>query len=36
VPKSGTKAGLHDVKLVAETPHVGLVHPKRMSVADGR
>jgi hypothetical protein len=36
VPKSGTKAGLHDVRLAAETPHTALIYPKRMSVGDGR
>jgi len=35
-PEPGTKAGLHDVKLVAETPNAVLVYAKRMSVADGR
>jgi hypothetical protein len=35
-PKSGDKAGLKDVKLVPETPHVGLVYAKRMYVTDGR
>jgi len=36
LPTSGEKAGLHDVKLVAETPNAVLVYAKRMSVADGR
>jgi hypothetical protein len=34
LPKSGTKAGLHEVKLVTETPHVALVYAKRMFVVD--
>jgi len=36
LPTSGEKAGLKDVKLVAETPNANLVYAKRMSVADGR
>ena len=36
LPKSGNKAGLKDVKLVAEPPHVALVYAKRMYVTDGR
>jgi len=36
LPTSGEKAGLKDVKLVAETPNASLVYAKRMSVADGR
>jgi hypothetical protein len=35
-PKSGEKAGLKDVKLAIETPHVGLLYAKRMYVTDGR
>jgi len=35
-PRSGDKAGLKDVKLVLETPNVGLLYAKRMYVTDGR
>lgn len=36
LPKSGDKAGLKDVKLAIETPHVALIYAKRMYVTDGR
>jgi hypothetical protein len=36
LPDSATKAGLHDVKLVAEAPHVVLIYAKRMYGADRR
>ena len=36
VPKAGTKPGLHDVKLVLETPNASLIYAQRMYVAGGR
>ena len=35
-PKPGTKAGLHDVKLVLEAPNAALFYAKRMYVPGGR